>query len=134
MNRLILIISLLLSVLLGTAQEVYDHQYSSIPDTSRFEIVQSQQGVRYTFKIDKYLGIVYQLVETKEQSLAWQQIGNEPMIMLSDYLSAGRKVNFQLFISGLGIRYIFLLHIHTGTTWQLAEVSETKELFWLPLD
>jgi len=34
-------------------QEVYSHQFSSAPDTSRFEIVQAEQGARNTFKFDK---------------------------------------------------------------------------------
>ncbi|MDQ3015972.1 MAG: hypothetical protein M3R25_04515 [Bacteroidota bacterium] len=44
------------------------------------------------------------------------------------------KVNFQLFTSGLGVRYTFLLHIHTGRTWQLANDPETDTLFWLSMD
>ena len=80
------------------------------------------------------MGVVYQLVETTEQSLAWQQIGADSKITIDDYLTGGSRVNFQLFISGIGIRYIFLIHIHTGTTWQLAEDTETEELFWFPLE
>lgn len=44
------------------------------------------------------------------------------------------KVNFQLFMSGLGIRYTFLLHVHSGRTWQLKRDIETDRLFWSSMD
>lgn len=133
MNRFIFVFVFLLSSLQSHSQEIYQHQLSSVPDTSRFEIVQSQQGARYTFRIDKYMGIVSQLVEGENQELTWQTIGTDSKLTLDDYLATGTRVNFQLFISGLGIRYVFLIHIHTGTTWQLAQDSETEHLFWFPI-
>jgi hypothetical protein len=57
-------------------QESNRHQFSSVPDTSRFEIVQTELGAKYTFKIDKYNGTVYQLVKTKGDGLAWEIISN----------------------------------------------------------
>ena len=160
------------------SQDFYKHQFSSVPDTSRYEIVQSEMGVRYTFKIDKYKGEVFQLVKSLKGDLVWESIGIDPIVDLylesaleliaeltpeqiaelkkltpeqiveltpqqmtkygleNDQISSitADKVNFQLFLSGLGIRYTFLLHIHSGRTWQLAEDVETDKLFWSALD
>ncbi len=154
----------------GLAQNAYRHQFSSAPDTSRLEIVQSDMGARYTFRIDKYTGEVYQLVKTYNDDLAWEAIGVEGvhldiiLYVASEIASElpteqaakpnseqipgsalnlayekvskiiSDQVNFQLFISGSGMRYTFLLHIHTGKTWQLAQDIETEQLFWSAIE
>ena len=156
------------------SQDVYRHQFSSVPDSSRYEIVQSEMGARYTFKIDKYKGEVFQLVKSFNDDLSWESLGIDPIVDLyletilgllaeltPEQISALKemtpeqiseltpaqmtkyglendqisgitpdKVNFQLFMSGLGIRYTFLLHIHSGRTWQLTEDKETSKLSW----
>lgn len=109
------------------SQEVYSHQFSNAPDTSRYELVQSESGLRYTFEIDKFTGQVWQLVLTSDGALAWQRITFLDTELPSE---SDDKVNYQLMISGLGARYIFLLHLATGKTWQLTEDTETGMLFW----
>ncbi|GAA4292628.1 hypothetical protein GCM10023163_08870 [Aestuariibaculum suncheonense] len=120
---------------------------SSVPDSSRWEIVQSQQGVRYTFKIDKYIGRVYQLV-MGENGETWQPIPFEGLI--ETYISGleyrrietGEEVlpedmlkpSWQLFTSGHGIKYTFLLNIHSGITLKLFVDTETEELFWKKIE
>ncbi len=174
MKKSILLILLTVWFYQVRSQDVYKHQFSSTPDISRYEIVQSEMGVRYTFKIDKYRGEVFQLVKGLNDKLTWESLGIDPIVDLyletvlgliagltqeqiselkaltpeqfaeltpdqmakfglkDDQVSAltPDKVNFQIFISGLGIRYTFLLHIHTGKTWQLTKDTETDKLLW----
>ncbi len=57
----------------------------------------------------------------------------DPILLLDGYVkdeATTDKVNYQLFISGLGARYTFLLHVNSGKTWQLTEDSEHSLLFW----
>ena len=112
----------------GWAQGIYSHQFSSTPETSRYEIVQSERGARYTFKIDKYTGEVFQMAEKKNKDLTWELIilfeNIRQEIAITD------KVNYQVFISGIGARHIYLLHVDTGKTWQLAEDTESGIMFW----
>ncbi|MBN8679095.1 MAG: hypothetical protein J0M29_12780 [Chitinophagales bacterium] len=116
----------------GWAQEPYSHQSSSAPQTARYEIVQSERGARYTFKIDKYTGRVFQIAEKNNQDLTW-----EPILFLDPLAQneiTPNKVNFQVFISGLGARHIYLLQVDTGKTWQLAEDAKSGILVWVEFE
>lgn len=108
-------------------QETNRNQFSSAPNTARYEIVQSELGARITLKIDKYLGMVYLLVQG-DPKLHWR-------LMDIENKEAGTldKVNYQIFTSGLGVRFTFLLNINTGSTWQLVEDPEYG-LFWTVLE
>lgn len=114
----------------GWTQETHRNQFSSAPDTARYEIVQSELGAKITLKIDKYAGQVYLLVEKKTE-LSWQLMVVQKHTQ--DKATPG-KVNYQIFTSGLGVRFTFLLNVNTGATWQLAEHPEYKELFWTALE
>jgi hypothetical protein len=103
-----------------------------VPQTARYEIVQSERGARYTFKIDKYTGQVFQIAEKNNHDLTW-----EPIIFKDPRTqdeTTPDKVNFQILISGLGARYIFLLQVNTGKTWQLAEDTKSGILFWVKFE
>lgn len=113
-------------------QEAFSHQFSSVPQTARYEIVQSERGARYTFKIDKHTGQVFQIAEKNNQDLTW-----EPILFMNPLTqdeTTPDKVNFQIFISGLGARHIYLLHLDTGKTWQLAEDSQSGTMFWVTFE
>ncbi|MCJ7446971.1 MAG: hypothetical protein MUO72_04710 [Bacteroidales bacterium] len=114
----------------GWTQETYRNQFSSAPDTARYEIIQSELGARITLKIDKYDGQVYLLVESGKK-LSWQLMAVEKH---TQNKATPGKVNYQIFTSGLGVRFTFLLNVNTGATWQLAEHPEYKELFWSALE
>jgi len=43
-----------------------------------------------------------------------------------------RRVNYQLFTSGIALRYTFLMNVNTGATWQKLETPE-KDLVWSPI-
>jgi len=129
MKRILFISVLILLAIEGWSQETYHSQFSSSPETSRFQIVQSEMGARYTFNIDKYTGSVFLLVKSKS-GLTWQIIESEDQ----DYdKKIPDQVNYQLFTSGLGVRYTFLINVNTGITWQLTEDSKTGNLFWRAL-
>ncbi len=128
MKKIIFTLFLILSMYEGCAQLVYSHQFSTVSNNARYEIVQSERGSRYTFKIDKYTGQVFQLVEKKNKDITWESIVL-PETFKKEEPTDG-EVNFQVFISGIGARYIFLLQIDTGTTWQLAEDPQSGINFW----
>ena len=128
MKRILFILLFVSLAHQGWTQEIYSHQFSSAPETARYEIVQSERGSRYTLKIDKYTGQVFQIAEKRNGDLTW-----EPILlleMLTQEEATPDKVNYQVFISGIGARYILLLHVKTGKTWQLAEDKETGLLVW----
>lgn len=108
------------------SEESHNHQTSTIPSTSRYEIVQSELGARVTLKVDKYLGQTYLLVEDSNERLRWQLIEAEKQP--NDTYTLG-KVNYQVFTSGLGMRFTFLLNVNSGITWQLTEDS-IYGMFW----
>ena len=52
----------------------YIHQSTTPPTDGRFEIVQSQLAVKWTFRLDRYTGHVDQLVETQDNELTWEEL------------------------------------------------------------
>jgi len=110
------------------AQEA-NHEFSSAPENVCYQIVQSQLGARWTFKIDKYNGKVFQLVKGKDGSV-WQMIYKN--IHTQDEITQD-KVNYQIFTSALGARWTFLLNVNTGATWQLTE-DKKSGIFWTALE
>jgi len=130
MKKILFISVLFLLTIEGWSQATYHNQFSSTPETSRFQIVQSEIGTRYTFNIDKYTGSVFLLVKSKS-GFTWRIIESENQEFdkkISD------QVNYQLFTSGLGLRYTFLINVNTGITWQLTKDSKTGNLFWSALN
>jgi hypothetical protein len=125
--RQILILAILLLPFSGQAwaQETNRSQSSSAPETSRFEIIQSELAARITLKIDKYTGNVFQLVKGSK-GLSWQLIPAEKHP--GDNVTAN-KVNYQVFTSGLAVRMTYLINVNTGASWQLSEDSELG-VFW----
>lgn len=130
MKRVTIILILLLFAYQVWAQQSNRNQISSVPNTARYEIIQSELGARITLKIDKFLGNIYLLVEGMD-GLSWQLLFVEPNLNDKKF---GDKVNYQIFTSGLGQRFTFLLNIHTGATWQLTEDKRSDELFWSVFD
>ena len=107
------------------SQETSRSQFSSVPDASRFEIIQSEIAAKITLKIDKYTGNVFQMVKGNK-GLFWQLIESE--IHPEDKATVD-KVNYQVFTSGIAIRMTYLINVNTGATWQLSESDEIG-VFW----
>lgn len=76
---------------------------------------------RNTFKVDKYAGIVYQIIENDNGSLVWKTLQKDKHS--NDSIREG-CINYQLYMSGIAVRFCFLINVNTGTTWQLVESKD----------
>lgn len=128
-KRICLILMLIALAGQSWAQETNRNQFSSAPETSRYQIVQSELAAKITLKIDKYTGRVFQLVQGSK-GLSWQLIVAEKH---SEDKATPDKVNYQVFTSGLAVRMTYLLNVNTGATWQLSEDNEIG-VFWKALE
>ena len=104
-------------------------QVSTAPLESRYELIQSTIGAKGTYRLDKYTGDVHQMVVNKNEDKAWKAIGRLPHSL---DVKREAKVNYQLFTSGLAMRFTYLININTGATWQLVE-DQDKDLVWSPI-
>ena len=89
------------------------HQQTSPSSAARFEILQSLLAAKWTFRLDRYSGRVWQLVKTSDDDNTWEEM---PVIGLPKGQNTG-KPRFQLFTSGLAARHTFLIDNDTGKTW-----------------
>jgi len=99
------------------------HQTTSAIPNARYEIVQSAMAARWTFKLDRYTGSVWQLVATSDSGLTWEGM----MVAQSPTVTSPSKPRFQLFTSGIAARHTFLLDTETGRTWQLTAQKFTPK-------
>jgi hypothetical protein len=97
-----------------TAQQLSDvHQHSTAPPNARFEIVQSLLAAKWTFRLDRFTGHVAQLVRTKEDDNAWEEMEVTGL----PTLHAPARPRFQIFTSGLAVKHTFLIDTDIGKTW-----------------
>jgi hypothetical protein len=115
---------------LGQSSGTAAHQVSMVCGDSRYEVVQSPLVARLTLKLDKHAGVVYQLVRAADSSTTWDIMIRRNHPAGDTQISA--RVNYQLFLSGLAVRYAFLTNVNTGATWQLVETDD-KSLVWSPV-
>lgn len=113
----------------GFGQEVRSHQKTQTPADVRFELVQSALAAKITLKLDKFTGQVFQIVQTKGDDLVWEKI---PRLPHKQDVSTPGRVNYQVFTSGLAVKFTFLMNVSTGATWQLLE-SKEQVLVWEPV-
>ena len=103
------------------------NEKTTAPADSRFEIIQPAFSAKYTFRIDKFTGETSQLLVQPDRSATWQSVAKSAH-PLADTKSPGRT-NYQVFSSGIAVRYTYLINVHTGATWQLMEGSPEGP-FW----
>lgn len=132
MKRL-LVAALALNFALCWAQSP-THQGTS-PTGARYELIQSPLAAKWTFKLDRFAGRVWQLVRTKEDENAWEEVPVAGFIPLVD----GARPRFQIFSSGLAARHTFLIDSINGKTWVLtstkrkgSEGPEYEIVSWQP--
>ena len=101
-------------------------------EISRFTIIQSPIAAKLTFKLDTYIGNVYQLVVDSSGKNLWQLMTREVTLLPDTRYSETR--NYNLFVSTLGMRYTYLINTNTGATWQLFEDTNTKAYFFAPMN
>jgi len=126
MKKIIFVFLAILLSLDAWCQDNSQNQSTTLSDNSRFEIIQSELAVKLTFKIDKFNGKVYLLVQSGKD-LTWQLMYIEKQ---DNDIVKENQVNYQIFTSGLGIKYTFLMNVNSGITWELAKDTESDELFW----
>lgn len=106
------------------------HQSTTVPDSARFEIVQSPLLAKLAFRLDRFTGETWQFVSTKDNSYTWQRIERIPL--QNDKRVIG-KANYQIFLSGIRAQVTVLMNTTTGASWYIAE--DTKEgVFWSPME
>jgi hypothetical protein len=118
------------AVVSGQSMVAQKHQATAPPAEARFEIIQSSFVAKLTLRLDRFTGAVDQLMTRPDSTIGW-----EPIVRRShrdpDTQVAGRA-NYQIFTSGLAIRYTFLINVTSGATWELVE-DRTSGWFWIPI-
>ena len=89
--------------------------------TSRYEIIQSEIAAKETFLADKFCGAVSELVTDNEGHYHWQSMAVEN---LKPCVNDGRS-HYQLFSSGIAVKFTFLINTSNSTTWIL--VTDSKQ-------
>lgn len=117
-------LSVLLLSVLGNSQEMPSdiHQSSLLPANARYEIVGSQLAARWLFKLDRYTGKISQIVHDKNDDMSWEEMDVEHL----PTIGTPTRPRFQLFLSGIAARWMFLLDTDTGATWQLSHFDTKK--------
>lgn len=106
------------------------HQRTATPADARYEIVQSQLAVKWTFKLDRYTGKVFQLAATEDGEAVW----GEMLVWAPPELKSAKEPRFQIFTSGLSASNSFLIDTRTGDTWLLTERTLKSKEDGTPLD
>jgi hypothetical protein len=96
------------------------HQATSPPVGARFEIIQSELAAKWTFRLDRFTGQVFQFVKTKEGDPAWE----ETLVIGRSVGSQATRAKYQIFTSGIAARFTFLIDTETGKTWELVTSKE----------
>jgi hypothetical protein len=110
--------------------EYRPHEKTSLPAAARYEIIQSAVAAKITLRLDRWSGEVDQMVSRADSSIGWQGVPRELNPVRDQQIVA--EANYQIFSSGIAIRYTFLINSNTGATWQLTE-DPSRGLFWLPI-
>jgi hypothetical protein len=103
---------------------------STVPDSARFEVVQSPLLAKLTFRLDRFTGDTWQFVSTKDKSYAWERIKR---IAVQNDTKVPGKVNYQIFLSGIRAQITILMNTTTGTSWYIAEDPKGGNV-WSPMD
>jgi hypothetical protein len=112
------------------AQETAVSLSSAVPDSARFQVVQSPLLAKLAFRLDRFTGDTWQFVSKQKGGFSWQRV--ERIELPNDIKSSG-KVNYQIFLSGIRAQITVLINTNTGASWYIAE--DPKEgIFWSPID
>jgi hypothetical protein len=100
-------------VYLVSAQTSNPSYKTDIPNNVRFEVIQSSLAAKWTFRIDKFSGRVWQYVRTKDDDNIWEE-----MLVLPKPITSTRP-KFQIYLSGLAAKFTFLIDNDSWKTWVL---------------
>ena len=128
----LLLIGLLTFAASAIAQNIeYKSQATSLVG-GLYEIIMSDVALRNSFKVDKFLGQVYLLVKKKDGGITWEKMIKD--VAFNNPIFPD-KINYQLYMSGISIKYTFLINVNSGVIWQLVEDDSDKKnpLLWWKL-
>ncbi len=105
------------------------HSSSTMSGTNKYEIVQSHLAAKWTFRLDRFCGVVSQFVRTTSGNVTWEAmpIEKRPTCEMDG------KIHYQLFSSSLAARHTFLMNTDTGTSWLLTtrlNRDQTESAVW----
>lgn len=103
---------------------------STVPDSARFEVVQSPLLAKLTLRLDRFTGDTWQFVSTKDKSYTWERIKR---VAVQNDTKVPGKVNYQIFLSGIRAQITILMNTTTGASWYIAEDPKEGN-FWSPMD
>ena len=66
----------------------------------------------------------------KEENVEWQEMRR----LFKDLYDPNNDINYQIFISGITAKDVFLINIHSGRVWTLYKESDKGYNFWAPME
>jgi hypothetical protein len=132
--RISSLLLLLLLTLAAQGQQLAIHNQTTPPANARFEIVQSQNAAKWTFRLDRFSGHIWQLVRTHTGGNSWERM----RVIDAPEASASGRPRFQLFLSGLAAKHTFLIDTDSGLTWTVTTLLDAAdketEIVWQPFE
>ena len=102
--------------------------FTTFPENGKYEIITSPITMRDTYMLNRETGDTWQLVSTS-YGYAWQK--NYRNKNSDDKIPDGYKsAVYQITMSGITAKGIYLTNTLTGASWTLYSDSDTGELFW----
>jgi hypothetical protein len=104
------------------------------PSNARYEVFRTFALPSLALKLDKYDGVVYELVtnrgymKSKDDTYAWQKTRRTDHPQ--DTGKVPGQVNYQIVASRVGP---LLINIQTGATWLLSRDPAKDEAYWWPI-
>ena len=129
MKRKIIIFILVFLPSILFAQSNEKQTATTFPQNGKYEIITSSLAFRYTFLLNRETGDTWQLVTTRSGGSAWEKIYRNRNS--DDKVPDGYKgAVYQITMSGMAAKGMWLTNTLTGATWTLYSDSDTGELFW----
>ena len=101
---------------------------TTFPENGKFEIITRSLTMRDTFMLNRENGDTWQLVSTS-YGYTWEKLYRNSNSL--DKIPAGYKgAVYQITMSGIAAKGIYLTNTLTGASWCLFSDSKTGELFW----
>lgn len=129
MKKISLILFFVLLPSLFFAQSnTYRETATTYPENGKYEIITSPLTIRDTLMLNRETGDTWQLVSTSKGKI-WKKIYRESNS--DDKIPDGYKgAVYQITMSGVAAKGIYLTNTFTGATWVLYAESKTDDLFW----
>ncbi|ABW68459.1 hypothetical protein [Desulfosudis oleivorans] len=89
------------------------HYKTVLPDNARYEVLQSATAPKWLFRLDRYTGQVFQLVQSLTGEVAWIEM----LVWERPEIKKPATARFQLFVSGFSAAYNVLVDTVEGRSW-----------------